>query len=500
MATPRILIFVVAYNAATTLAKVLARIPAELHRMDVEVLVIDDFSTDSTFDEGLLAERAASSLKITTLRTPQNQGYGGNQKLGYSYAIEQGFDYVALLHGDGQYAPEELPRLLGPLLDRTADAVFGSRMINKRDARAGGMPLYKWVGNQVLTRFENAMLGSRLSEFHSGYRIYSVAALRRIPFARNANGFVFDSEIIIQLHLSGARIVELPIPTFYGDEICRVDGVAYAWDIFRLMLRLKFHQRNLFYDRKLDVRPVEETYDLKLGYDSSHTRAIAAVLPGARVLDIGCGSALVAREFAQTARTVVGLDQFPVTAALPPNLQCRAWDLNAIPLPVAAGDFDQVFMLDIIEHLREPERFLEELRESADGKRPELILTTANIAFIVMRLLLLLGIFNYGRVGILDRTHTRLFTVDSLRELLLQAGYEISELRGIPAPFPKALGRNWLSTFLVRSNTLLARLFPRLFSYQLFVRARPLPTLHHVFTQTIEGSAQLKLQPMESAR
>ena len=107
-----------------------------------------------------------------------------------------------------------------------ADAVFGSRMIDKRAARAGGMPAYKWIGNQILTQFQNRILGTRLSEFHSGYRLYSTAALAQVPFEKNTNDFHFDTEIIIQFVLKNLRIAELPIPTFYGNEICHVDGMS----------------------------------------------------------------------------------------------------------------------------------------------------------------------------------------------------------------------------------------------------------------------------------
>src|SRR5881392_3088737 len=160
----RLLIFIVAYNAETTIEKVLARIPASLHSENVEVLIIDDFSRDNTFGNGLRFQQRNSAFKVTVLRTPENQGYGGNQKLGYRYAIDNGFDIVALVHGDGQYAPEKLPALLEPLLRGEGDAVFGSRMIDKCAARQGGMPLYKWIGNQILTSFQNFMLQTRLSE------------------------------------------------------------------------------------------------------------------------------------------------------------------------------------------------------------------------------------------------------------------------------------------------------------------------------------------------
>src|SRR5271170_2066156 len=140
LAKKRVLVFVVAYNAEKTIGSVLHRIPAELRGGNVEVLVIDDSSKDDTFATGLAHEEAIAGLKITVLRTPLNQGYGGNQKLGYRYAIENGFDFVALVHGDGQYAPEKLPELLGPLASGEAGAVFGSRMMDKGGALRGGMP------------------------------------------------------------------------------------------------------------------------------------------------------------------------------------------------------------------------------------------------------------------------------------------------------------------------------------------------------------------------
>src|SRR6266545_3061053 len=200
----RLLIFVVAYEAETTLDTVLARIPESVFEHDTEVLVIDDSSKDRTFEVGLRSSRNGRH-RTTVLYNRENQGYGGNQKLGYQYAIRHGFDAVVLLHGDGQYAPECIPALIAPLIDGSADAVFGSRMLVPGAARKGGMPLYKFVGNKILTFIQNRLLGSHLSEFHSGFRAYSVAALARIPFGYNSNVFHFDTEIIIQLMLAGER-------------------------------------------------------------------------------------------------------------------------------------------------------------------------------------------------------------------------------------------------------------------------------------------------------
>jgi glycosyltransferase involved in cell wall biosynthesis len=496
----RLLILVVAYNAQATIAQVLSRIPRSLRSENVEVLIIDDSSQDDTFRNGLRYQQRDSAFKITVLRTPENQGYGGNQKLGYRYAIDNGFDIVALVHGDGQYPPEKLPELLAPLVDGEADAVFGSRMIDKRAARKGGMPFYKWIGNQILTTFQNRMLRTSLSEFHSGYRLYSTAALAQIPFEKNTNDFHFDTEIIIQLVMKKLRIAELPIPTYYGDEICHVNGLKYAGNVFKAMLKARFHEMNLLFDRKFDVLPPEENYDLKLGYASSHTAAIDAARPGNRLLDIGCGQGHVARELMAKGCRVTGMDQYiPDASAQISGIDFIRWNLDRPEFPVNVSGFDQIMMLDIIEHLKEPEKFMDELRFAAACKRPEVIITTANIGFFVTRLMLLFGQFNYGRKGILDATHTRLFTFRSLKALLEESGYNILDVRGIPAPFPKAIGNNLISRFLLRCNQALIRISKGFFSYQIFVRAVAKPTVHNLLGETIESSDRLRESALKIA-
>lgn len=472
LANKRILIFIVAYNAEKTIASVLSRIPAELRRPGVEVLAIDDFSKDQTFQAGL--QFHAEGLPVTMLRTPENQGYGGNQKLGYRYAIEHGFDIVALVHGDGQYAPEKLPALLAPLLTGDADAVFGSRMIAKGDALKGGMPLYKWIGNQVLTAIQNRLLGTRLSEFHSGYRLYSVAALRRIPFERNSNDFHFDTEIIVQLVLRGLCIRELPIPTFYGDEICHVNGLKYAWDVVKTMIGCRIHQLGIFFDRRFDLAP--EPGDapdekLKLGYPSSHSMAVELARSGSRLL--------------------LWADAPELTDALGQKGACVTL-VESGAMPPDPSQFDQIFLLDTLEHHSAPEQFVEELRAATTRARPEVVITTANVAFFTTRLMLMLGQFNYNRRGILDMTHCRLFTIESLRALMHQAGYKILEMRGIPAPFPKAIGDGFMSRLLLRVNSLLISVLPGWFAYQILLRVKAQPTVKNLLAETIDTSAELR--------
>jgi glycosyltransferase involved in cell wall biosynthesis len=476
----RVLVFVIAYHAETTLRKVLERIPSEfLEQLDCEVLVVDDASTDRTFEIGCEYRDAHPEMKLTVLRNEFNQGYGGNQKVGYAFAIAHGFDFVAMVHGDGQYAPEALPMLVQPLLEGRADAVFGSRMLTRFGALEGGMPLYKFAGNKVLTTCQNLLLGTHLSEFHSGYRLYSVAALQSIPFRLNSNDFHFDTEIIIQLVNASFRIAELPIPTYYGDEICRVNGMKYAKDVMVATVQNALHRAGLLYQRRFDTAEENNLhYDLKLGYVSSHQLALDAVPAGAKVLDIGSGPGGVATELLSKGCHVSVVDQFPPPPTAPKDIEVHVQDLNAPPDFELKADY--ILMLDVIEHLVSPEKFLEALRKKFDSRTRTLVLTTPNVAFIVQRVMLALGQFNYGKSGILDRTHTRLFTFRSIEQLLKDAGFRIKEVRGVPAPFPKVVGTGFLGKLMIGGNLAAIALSKTLFSYQIYVVAETTPDVDFV--------------------
>lgn len=229
MSKPRIGIFIIAYNAVNHLNKTIARIPKEVYDEVEEIFVIDDSSKDNTYYAALGYKAQHGIDKLTIHRNEKNQGYGGNQKVGYQYAIDRGLDIVALIHGDGQYAPEALPSLLEPLAKGEADMVFGSRMSKPIEALKGGMPMYKFLGNRILTHCQNYLSGLKLSEYHSGYRLYSMHALKRLPFESFTNTWHFDTQIILAMAERNFRIVERPIPTYYGDEICHVNGIPYAF-------------------------------------------------------------------------------------------------------------------------------------------------------------------------------------------------------------------------------------------------------------------------------
>ena len=228
MRKPRIGLFIIAYNAVNHLNKTIARIPKYVYEEVEEIFVIDDCSSDNSYYAALGYKAQHGIDKLTIHRNQQNQGYGGNQKVGYQYAIDRGLDVVALIHGDGQYAPEALPSLLEPLVLGEADMVFGSRMSKPIEALKGGMSFYKFAGNRILTAIQNKLSGLNLSEYHSGYRLYSTHALRKLPFESFTNTWHFDTQIILAMAERNLKILERPIPTYYGDEICHVNGIPYA--------------------------------------------------------------------------------------------------------------------------------------------------------------------------------------------------------------------------------------------------------------------------------
>ena len=233
-------IFVVAYNAESTIQSTLDRIPKNFVSEIHSILISDDQSQDLTSKKAKeFADR--SNLPIDLVVQPLNLGYGGNQKFGYSWAIQNEWDIVVLLHADGQYAPEFIPEIIRPITENKADAVFGSRMMNKKNALKGGMPKYKWIGNQILTFIQNKLTRQNFSEWHSGYRAYRVDSLRSLDIGKLSNGFRFDTQIILALIAKKYRITEIDIPTFYGNEVSHVNGIEYAreiiWDTFRHRLR-----------------------------------------------------------------------------------------------------------------------------------------------------------------------------------------------------------------------------------------------------------------------
>jgi len=468
-AEQKVALFIVAYNAEKHIQKTLQRIPEWCRPLFSEIYVIDDSSPDRTFSETLTTGESLGWKNFSVMKTPQNQGYGGNQKIGYTYAIEKKYDIVVLLHGDGQYPPEYIPEMVARYADAKTDAVFGSRMIVRSDALRGGMPLYKWIGNQVLTSIENAILGTHLSEFHSGYRSYRTGLLKRIPFHLNSDDFHFDTDIIIQLVLQKSRIVEIPIPTCYGDEECHVNGMKYAWNCFKSAIKSRLHQAGIFFQPNFEIpENKERNYRLKQAKTSLHSFILH--LPwkrGETVVDLGANDGRLAQAIARQGSVVTAVDMnIPETV---PGVRTVQIDLNQnIAEKLGQSIFDTALALDVIEHLYSPERSVEQIHTLL---KPNGLLyaSTANIGYIIMRLTLLLGWFHYGKKGILDRTHHRLFTIGSFKRLLQNAGFDILSIEGFGPPIVDSFGHSLFWKYLDRVAWFLAKVYPRLFAFNFLI-------------------------------
>ncbi|MBK8279683.1 MAG: glycosyltransferase [Saprospiraceae bacterium] len=491
----RLLIFIVAYNAERHIEKVLERIPKNtLAKYDYEILLIDDQSKDATFERALEYQKAHPELNLTVLYNPQNQGYGGNQKLGYHYARINNFDVVLLLHGDGQYAPEEFESLVTPIVKSNADAVFGSRMLNKKDALKGKMPYYKFVGNIVLTKMQNLILNTHLSEFHSGYRAYRVSSLTRIPIERNSNDFHFDTQIIIQLIMAKMKIEEVPIPTHYGDEVCYVNGTQYAYNIIKASVHSRLQRLGIYYKREYDLDTPAQPYRFKEGYLSTHTRLLEKINPGNNLLELGtCGGFLTDRLVSKGCK-ITGVD-----LELPANKDqyisfIQSEPTSLINLP-PADQFDIILLMDMLETLEHPEIFLDQLRDYIKLSTPTIYTSVANIGFFITRTQLFFGGFNYGRRGILDLNHKRLYTKKSIKKLCEQSGMVVHKIDPIPAPFPEALGMNWFSRMLVQINNWLLPLSHGLFAYEYLLEIQAKPMVKHLIKYSIKASDIRKQVP-----
>jgi SAM-dependent methyltransferase len=245
-ASPRMKVIAVlpAYNAEKTLERTVADIPKDTVS---EILLVDDASRDRTVE-------IAGKLGLKVFRHEKNKGYGANQKTCYDKALEAGADVVVMVHPDYQYDPKIIPLLVEPIARGRADAVFGSRMM-KGGALEGGMPMWKHNANILLTAFENVMLGTYLTEYHSGFRAYSAKLLKGVRYNENSDGFLFDTEIIVQAVANRFKIDEIPIRTRYFEEASTIKlwpSVVYGLGIVVVMCQYFLHAKGIWTFRKFE--------------------------------------------------------------------------------------------------------------------------------------------------------------------------------------------------------------------------------------------------------
>lgn len=231
----KIIVVLPAYNAEKTLKKTFQEIPLDI--VD-EVILTDDFSNDATIE-------VAKQLGIKhIIKHDKNLGYGANQKSCYSKAIELLADIVIMLHPDYQYSPKLIPSMCKLVSNNTYDLVLGSRILGK-GALKGGMPLYKYISNRVLSFIQNVMMNQKLSEYHTGYRCYNAAFLKSIPFHTNSDDFIFDNELIAQFCYNNARIGEISCPTKYDENSSSINfrrSVIYGIGVLGVSIKYRLQK------------------------------------------------------------------------------------------------------------------------------------------------------------------------------------------------------------------------------------------------------------------
>jgi glycosyltransferase involved in cell wall biosynthesis len=231
-----------AYNAARTLAATLADVPAG--SVD-EIILVDDGSKDGT-------PQLAREMGLTVIQHPSNRGYGGNQKTCYRHALEHGADIVVMIHPDYQYDSRVIPHAVAIIELGIADVVLGSRIRSRAEALEGGMPWWKYFANRFLTALENMALGQNVGDFHSGFRVYRREVLERIPFDRNSDNFVFDTQFLVQAIHFGFRLADVPVPVRYFDEASSINflrSVRYGLGTLGTVLRYWTHNLGLLRSR-----------------------------------------------------------------------------------------------------------------------------------------------------------------------------------------------------------------------------------------------------------
>jgi glycosyltransferase involved in cell wall biosynthesis len=455
----RIGIFVIAYNAVNKLDWTLDRIPQEVWDKVEEVFLFDDCSTDNTFYAAIGYKHSKQVDKLTVHRNQQNLRYGGNQKAGYQYAIARGFDIVVMLHADGQYAPEVLNDLLKPLETGEADMVFGSRMAAGGDPRAGGMPLYKFMGNRILTWLENRITGMNLSEFHSGYRLYSCEALKKVPFLLNSDEWHFDTEILIQHYEAGLRIVERPIPTYYGDEISYVNGVPYAFNCIKTALGYRLHKEQIKYDARFDTTGDGNVYKKADPYssDAQIIKWIEKERP-AELLEVGTATGFVTSAAKKLGCEVTGIEVDAGMAEIA-RQYCRdmfVGDVETMDLS-GLGGYDAIILGDILKYLHNPGAVLSKL---SGLLKPggQIVLSLPKVPNFLVRFSLVLDRLNYSRYRLLDETNPGFFTLKTAKQWAADSGFDVSSTGVTPVALPLTLPVSSQGGFIRLLNVLKRRL------------------------------------------
>lgn len=423
--------------------------------LDIKLIININSISDSLLE-------SIQTNKISTIQLEDNFEIGKIHKIIFEYSKELNFDFVII-----------------------ANVFQFNFIVNNLDALVGNLEndvAYLTAGDSYKSQFgfinfiQKKVFNKQLNLFPK-ICIYNVRYLSKIPYLYNSDDDSFINEVAIQIVLSDFKFIEI------NSEIKSNISYQAKLKTLKVFISAYLHSIGIFYQNKFDIIQDNQQYSLKLGYPSSHTFAINAVPKNSNVLDVGAGPFGVGHELKNKNCTVVTVDQFdiPNKYKLDQHIVTNL-DTN---FSISTKEYDCILFLDIIEHLVNPEAFMMKFSEQFTYKKQKIIFTTANISFFPVRMMLLLGYFNYGKSGILDKTHTRLFTFSSFVKLIKDTRLTIIDVKGIPAPYPKAIGNNIFSRSLLFINLFLMKISKGLFSYQIYIEAETNPSVFYIVNESL---------------
>ena len=466
-AAPRFGLFLCDCFDADAIRKTLSRIPAELSDWFEEVVIMLDRPSGGSLSSSSVL-RGETRFELRFHRPPRDSGFGAVRKAAFEYALRKGFDQVIVMRGDATHPPEKLPELIQLALADPARFVLATDLGEHRSSSS------RRLSHRVSTFIQNRILGLRLHDYRTSFRLYPSEALARIPFQLDADDALFDTEIILQLRALGIPIHEVPlVDGDGGNHDDNASDVLHDLLACGTAIGYRLHQIHFTRDGRYLVDH-DIHYTLKRSGTGSHVQIVSAIAEGSTVLDLGCSNGLLARPLLEKNVRVTGVDAGPGERLSKELADYHQRDLE-LPLELPYERvFDYVVCADVIEHLQNRAQLLRGARRylKPDGK---LIISTPNIALWFYRLSLLMGRFEYGPRGILDETHVHLYTGSTFRREIERAGFTVIRQRVTSLPFEvvfESTGRSRLVRALDVAYHQIARLWPSMFAYQYILEAQ----------------------------
>jgi 2-polyprenyl-3-methyl-5-hydroxy-6-metoxy-1,4-benzoquinol methylase len=462
----RIGVLVIAGDATASAAAVLEAVPERLRSRIAGVFL----SSGPERPAIGAAERgvAPSDALPRVIHLARRRGDGDIQKAAFRLAVEGDLDIVVVLRGPGPFPPGLVESLVAPLEREEFDAVIGVRAPSP--SSAGRAPIGGRIGSRILAKLDR-MLDTQLKDLHSGWRAYRVHALSSIPYEGNASDGHFDLQVVLQLLGAGKRIAEVPARAVGEEEVRPAEALRRVRDTSLDTLRLRLARKGYLSGH---LGRIGEEYGLKDAENSSHSIVLRwlEVMPPGRVLDLGCSSGLLSERIRALGHNVTGVDMFALPGVTERVDRFLEADLDR-GLPVDINEeppFDLVVAADVLEHVRDPESLLKQIR-SVLVPGGTLIASVPNFGHWYPRVRTAIGLFDYDQRGILDRGHVRFFTRRGLLDLVRRSGFTVTRQQATGLPVEVLSSGNGVAWRGVRvADRIGLGAWPTLFGYQFVVR------------------------------